>query len=180
VVSFPGDDPARIQPTKNATLYWPLSDNFPVVDAVLTAAQSNSRAKVAATLIQVTVAKEHKPKKGATQRLYETLQRAKCKVTAFVWVVDGASALQHRQSLESGNYQPYDDTPQYVCRVGHPMCWVRKNKAGDNTAVAFPVPAAANKDDIMEMVKAWVDPAATKIINYKNAIGTSKHPVIFE
>ena len=157
---------------------------FLVVDCVITRAKTNETgpATVDGTLIQVTVASEHRPEQAPTQKLFGALETNKINTVEFVWVVDSQSTLNKRQKLAgSGSCDAYKKTPQYLCRVDEPMCWVQLKGKGRGTAVCFPCDPTATESNILDQVKKLVDPKAKKFTKFTQGdIGTETAPLIYE
>ena len=173
VAFYPGNDATSVKKTGVDTLYIPQSSQFPVVDAVIVSAKGD------ATLIQVTVSAEHKPKAEAVQALLDKLEENELKVKSFVWVVDMSSGLKKKQGTSGlGVADTYNALPQYLCRIGAQMCWV---KSVNSTAVCFPISSSERTaDDILKHIKEEVDAKATKVTNVASINGTQGDPYIFE
>lgn len=174
VARYPGDDATSVVPTGVDTLYLPQSSQFPVVDAIIVSATG------VATLIQVTVGNDHKPKASSVKDLFGKLAKNKLKIESFVWVVDTSSELNTKQATIDGTVAKYNKLDQYLCRIGARMCWVMKKKSDKSTAVCFPISSSETADDILEHVKKEVDPKATKMSTFKSVDGTQNKPYIFE
>ena len=173
--SYPGNDPKKIVGTTQDTLWVPESAQFPVVDCVIVRARASPTCRACATLIQVTVASSRHPKLAEAAELFDALTANGIDVLDFVWVVDATSTLNRWQSLEGGEELPaYDNTPHFLCRVGDPMCWVRRRESGSQ-AVCLPADVTDTKQILDEITKR-VDPQAKEIIEGQ---GTEKHPIIF-
>ena len=184
VARFPGDEPKKIESTAQDMLWVPYSSKFPVVDCVITRAKPapTGTAAVEATLIQVTVASEHRPKQAPTEQLFKALEANNIKRVEFVWVVDSQSTLNKKQALASGgSCAAYDSTPQYLCRVDDHMCWVQLKGTAKGTAVCFPCDPMATELTILDQVKKLVDPKAKKLTNFnQGTIGSEAAPLIYE
>ena len=123
----------------------------------------------------MTVASSHHPKLAEAAELFDALTANGIEVLDFVWVVDATSTLNCWQSLEGGAALPaYDNTRQYLCRVGDPMCWVRR-RGSRSQAVCLPADVTNTKQILDEITKR-VDPQAKEIIEGQ---GTKKHPIVF-
>ena len=68
---FPGNDPKKIVGTTQDTLWVPESAQFPVVNCVIVRALASPTSRTSATLIQVTVASSHHPKKENAAKLFK-------------------------------------------------------------------------------------------------------------
>eukprot|EP00760_Papus_ankaliazontas_P021022 PhM_4_TR18626/c3_g2_i3/m.27288 len=91
VSHYPGNDATNVKPTGEDTLYIPQSSTFPVVDAIIVSASG------AATLVQVTIANDHKPKSDNVDDLFKKLANNGLNIESIVWIVDTGSGLKTTQ-----------------------------------------------------------------------------------
>ena len=173
---FPGNDPKKIVGTTQDTLWVPESAQFPVVNCVIVRALASPTSRTSATLIQVTVASSHHPKKENAAKLFKALANG-IDVLDFVWIVDASSKLNRWQSLEGGALPAYDNTPQYLCRVDDSMCWVRKSGSGSQ-AVCFPDFAIdlTNTKEVLDEITKRVGPQAKRV---SGGTGAQEDPIKF-
>ena len=152
VVNFSGEkfeDMDIVVSLTQPALQLPRSPQFPIVDAVLVSG-------TAATLIQVTVAKEHHPTYEQMKNVFGKLKIAGVTAATLVWVVDSASTLswQTLQQVPAGLAandsvaEAYNALPQYLCRMGQRMCWVKEQGHSKADAACFPIEATVDITNI--------------------------------
>ena len=90
-----------------------------------------------------------------------------------------SSGLKKKQGKSDSTVAAYDALPQYLCRIGARMCWVKKKKSPK--AVCFPISSSERTaDGILKHVKKEVDDTAPKVTNVDSVDGTEKRPYFFE
>eukprot|EP00971_Amphidinium_carterae_P327466 6458848-Amphidinium_carterae.1 len=166
---FYGNDCQNLEKQFRPTLYIPKSSNYPVVDALLVHGTT-------VDLVQVTVNETHKPKFATAKKLIDDLEGRDLKVRCITWITDVDCKLRKKQSLDEvpagADEKFWTKLPQYVCRVGSAVYFVKRKGSGKGTAIPLNKQGPSDAD-VLKLIKEQIDSTANGIVSGE---GTEKAP----